>query len=411
MVLFYCAMFTSILLFVGITCWTNSKNVSSTSGDSCLTSLGMSRPRPPFGRCHQRYQSCTRLLFLVNLLLVGVETNPGPAQFQRNIKVGSLNARSAVLHAADLHLLIVDEALDVLAVCETRVRRDTPDAIASDLAPPGYRVTNAPPADDRRGGGQAFIFRKDMTVVPVTLKLCPTSFDVQVVRINIGTERFLFVNTYRPPRTDINCFLDELSDVVDEVDEVVSLGMHLVILGDFNCPGDAPTEFDSRLEAWLSCYDMSVSTGGPTHLNFDGGLSRLDLIAESGHPRKLSDASVVLTGFSDHRLLTAVLDCTRPPAAVVTYSYRDIRRLDVSAFRNLFSASSSVVSPSDDPNLIAQQLDDDLTAVLDRLAPLRTRTRRCGKPETRWMSDAVVNAKKARRRLERKYSRSRSASD
>ncbi|HSN23842.1 MAG TPA: reverse transcriptase family protein, partial [Methylomicrobium sp.] len=217
--------------------------------------------------------------------------------------------------------------------------------------------------------------------------------------------------THRPPRTNINRFLDELSDIVDEAG---SLGMHLVILGDFNCPGDAPTDFDSQLEAWLSCYDMSVSSYGPSHLNylnFDGGLSRLDLIAESGHPRKLSDASTVLTGFSDHRLLTAALDCTRPPAAAVTYCYRDIRHLDVSTFRNLFRASSSVVSPSDDPNVIAQQLDDDLTAVLDRLAPLRTRTRRCAKPATRWISDAVVNAKKARRRLERKYSRTRCASD
>ena len=421
MVLMYCLLFTTILLFVGATSWINSNGFLSTGDDLHSTSLSVVRPRPPIGpcgtapvaslhfaRCRTQHCRFTRLLFFVNLVLVGVETNPGPARLPRNIKIGSLNARSAVLHVADLHLLIVDEALDILAVCETRVRRDTPDAISQDLAPPGYAVINAPPADDRRGGGQAFIFRDNLSVVPVVLRSCPSAFDVQVVRFSVCAERFLLANVYRPPRTDINRFLDELSDVLDEIG---SLGGHPVILGDFNCPGDAPTKLDDRLEAWLSCYDMSVSSGGPTHLNFDGGLSRLDLIAESGHPRKLSNPSQVLTGFSDHRLLTSTLGCTRPTSPVVTYSYRDIRRLDISAFRHAFRSSISVVSPSDDPDIIARQLDEDLVAVLDRLAPLRNRTRRCGKPENRWMSDAVVTAKKNRRRLERRCSRSRSSAN
>jgi hypothetical protein len=46
-------------------------------------------------------------------------------------------------------LLFADESIDVLAVCETRVRHDTPDVISMDIAPPGYRIVHHPPPDGR----------------------------------------------------------------------------------------------------------------------------------------------------------------------------------------------------------------------------------------------------------------------
>jgi len=424
-ILVYCLTLTVVLLFVGITCWINLGGISSTRSElhdvssttsttpTCLHRTCVITPaiKLSFARHRTQHSFCrfTRLLLTVNLFLVGVETNPGPARPLRGVKIGTLNARSAVKHTDDLHLLIASEALDVLAVCETRVTRDATDAISMGIAPEGYRVFNAPPPDDRQGGGLAIIFRDNLNVTSVQLSAGPTTFDLQAVRLVVGLQRFLFVNVYRPPHTDIRRFLDELSDVLDEVG---SLGCHTVILGDFNCPGDSPVSIDAGLEAWLSCYDMSVSGGNsPTHLNYDGGLSRLDLIAESGHPRKLSSAADTLVGFSDHRLLTSLLDCVRPPVPTVTYSYRDIKRLDVDTFRKLLRSSSSVVDPSDDPDTIVRQLDADLGAVLDRLAPMRTRTRRCGKPETRWLSEEVVQAKRNRRRMERQYIRSRSLSD
>ena len=145
----------------------------------------------------------------------------------------------------------------------------------------------------------------------------------------------------------------------------------MILLGDFNCPGGAPDAFDDRLTAWLSCYDLTAVSEGPTHMHFNGSLSRLDVIAEPSNPRRLSTATTVLTGFSDHRLLTSDLDCARPPSPKVTYSYPDLKRLDIVAFRRFLRCSKSVKLPSDDPDEIARQLDNDLTLVLDRFAPLR----------------------------------------
>ena len=63
---------------------------------------------------------CTarRPLSLFILLLVGVESNPGPVRHLtavKNVTIATLNARSAVLHTADLHLIIHDEALDIVS--------------------------------------------------------------------------------------------------------------------------------------------------------------------------------------------------------------------------------------------------------------------------------------------------------
>ena len=73
---------------------------------------------------------------LFRLLLVGVESNPGPIRHLtavKNVTIGTLNSRSAVLNTADLHLTIHDEALDIFAVQETRVPQNAPDVIGKDL--------------------------------------------------------------------------------------------------------------------------------------------------------------------------------------------------------------------------------------------------------------------------------------
>ena len=52
-----------------------------------------------------------------------------------------------------------------------------------------------------------------------------------------------------------------------------------------------------------------------------------------------------------------------------------------------------------------------MTAALDTLAPLKTRTKRRGKRNSRWLNDAAVDAKRTRRQLERRWKRTGVESD
>ena len=111
-----------------------------------------------------------------------------------------------------------------------------------------------------------FISRDNLRATPVTLATIPPTFDVQVVRLVIGAERFLLANIYRPPNTNINDLLEELSGL----HEVLSApDGHPIFIGDFNCPGDAPDKQDMRLVAWLSCYDLIDLNIGPTRMSHD----------------------------------------------------------------------------------------------------------------------------------------------
>ena len=220
------------------------------------------------------------------LLLVGIERNPGPTSATFNhLNVGPLNARSATLHVADLHALIQCESLDVLAVTETRVGISDPDAINKDLAPSGYNIINVPRADDRPYGGLAIIYRGQFNFSPMKLGVSPKSFDVMAARLLTGAMSFVFVNVYRLHSFSIAAFTDEFCDLLDELRDAKS---HVVIAGDFNCPGDDQNAIDSRLSALLSCYNLVVVNDGPTRLNYDGGTSKLDLLAEFDETRRLA---------------------------------------------------------------------------------------------------------------------------
>jgi len=117
------------------------------------------RPLP-----HRSLLSC-----FIAFLLLTVESNPGPSF----VRFGSLNAGSATSKCALIADLIRDNKLDVLAVCESWVADDAPDAIKHDLAPPNYSVLHVhrPMINGRRrrGGGLAFIYSNELGARPLKM--------------------------------------------------------------------------------------------------------------------------------------------------------------------------------------------------------------------------------------------------
>ena len=75
------------------------------------------------------------------LLIAGdIELNPGPPANTFNLQFGLLNINSVRCKAPLVHDIISDHNLDILALTETRLQADTPNAIKLDPAPPGYSI-------------------------------------------------------------------------------------------------------------------------------------------------------------------------------------------------------------------------------------------------------------------------------
>ena len=117
------------------------------------------------------------------------------------------------------------------------------------------------------------------------------------------------------------------------------------------------------------------------------------------------------TGFSGHSLLTTRLQCTNPNIPKVTYTYRNFRHMDAITFRMSLRQTASFTTPSSDPDIAAEQLTRDLKAVLERHALLKSRTRRVGSSGMRWMTLQAISTRKERRRMERRYARTKSDED
>ena len=265
-----------------------SSSLSRLTADRRLLSMAGRAFKP------RTHRSPPAALVALLLLLGGVESNPGPAA----AVCGLLNARSVVNKAAVIHDVIADNKLAVLALTETWVTSDAPDAIKLDIAPPGFQVLHQPrgSSTDKRGGGVAIIHRDDISVRQLDVGT-PTEFEVLATRLTLRpTDHVTVVCVYRPPGAVTRLFCDQLADILDQL---VTAKQRFVVCGDFNCPGsgDRQAQRDANLDDLLHSYDLMQHVQDTTR-----GSNTLDLLLTSACDTGLLSrvSSVQPTCFSDH---------------------------------------------------------------------------------------------------------------
>ena len=358
----------------------------------CISStLLWLRPSPTIVPYRARkHRSLMSVMFALLLLSGNVESNPGPASSSFNL--GAWNVRSTVNKTAPIHDTIVDFRLDALALSETWIREDDPPSIKCDPAPPGYNIVHVHramgPCDPRRGGGLAIVHRDSIEVRPHPLsdRLKPNSFELQLVRIHSSTTFMTVANIYRPPSTSPAMFREELSDVISDV--LASSPDRMLMCGDFN---------DVDITDILDTFGLNQHVKAPTRSD-----NLLDLLI-SDNSVAVSDVRVDDAGcVSDHRLITARIGfgtASRPP---IRRTVRNIKKIDIGQFEAALRSSSLFTNPADSADAFSEQMEDVITAELDRVAPLRTVVQRRPNPTARWLSPEAVAAKRKRRRLERR---------
>ena len=190
-------------------------------------------------------------------------------------------------------------------------------------------------------------------------------------------------------------FFDELSSVFDAV---ATYQEAVYVAGDVNirlerCVDPVTKQFTDL----LACYGFFVQ---PTTSAYQAG-GTVDAVASVSRLK----VSVVDVGLSDHHLLTWSLPALKSPPSVQTMSRRCWRQLDTEQLREQLLASP-LCQPSEWPEAIddmAAMYDSELTAILDRLIPYRTISRRL-RPSDAWFDSECRDAKRLTRRLECAYS-------
>jgi len=373
---------------------------------SCLALRG------PFGfyRPSSRRSPSSCLLALL-LLLGGIESNPGPAALRSRpvpLNFGSLNARSAVNKGALVRDVIESHQLDLLALSETWITADDPDSIRLDMAPPNYVTRHFhcsnPGRKMQRNGSLAIVYRETLTVRshPLQATIQTTSFHFQAVNITSSNFSFLLINIYRWPDSNLNTFITELDTLLSAATTAISTD-RLVICGDFNCPGTNSSSIHDDLSSTVDAFGLQQLVTSSTHSGPYGD-SLLDLVITGRNSTPVDNVAVCNShGLSDHCLVKwSVARCLnlREPTVIL---YRKLKSLDIDAFRSALSDSPLFTAPDNTVDGFARQINAVVTGILDRLVPIRQLKKCPGKKISRWLSDAAVEAKRLRRRLERQW--------
>ena len=193
----------------------------------------------------------------------------------------------------------------------------------------------------------------------------------------------------------VAAFVDELSDVIAAVGADCS--DNIIVCGDLNCPGVDSTHVDDELAAALDSFGLFQLIRSPTRSD-----NVLDVLA-SVNPTAVFGAQVSDACYiSDHRLITANI-IVRSERPKTRYTARNVKTIDPSKFQEALESSELFTQPAATVDDFADQLKTVVMQVLDRMAPLHTGVRRPAKPATRWLSNEAIDAKRLRRRLERRW--------
>ena len=336
------------------------------------------------------------------LLLSGnIHLNPGPTN--NHVSLHSLNIRS-LFHpnrSSYINEVIHTKNPDIFAITETWHNLDTttPTQLI-DATPPNFQLFSAPRSPAASGGGVAFLCRDLLSPSNFNSYSEYLSFEAISIHLSNLSRPLTIFNIYRPPdRSDyaapFSTFIEEFSSFLS----LTSTCSNLAITGDFNIPCNKP--FDSQTAQFLALladHNLTNHVNFPTH---DKG-NTLDLVIT---PTGISPASVSCLPDtpSDHFALLTVFDTPCPPVPKpATFSFRRLNSINIPDFLSDLSTSDLIISPPQDLTDLVDCYNSTLANILNKHAPLITKTIQSPKSNP-WFSPGLKVLKKVRRNLERRW--------
>lgn len=328
---------------------------------------------------------------------------PPPMSVSSNsLKLGLWNARSMTNKTHAITDLIVEHDLDVLVITESWLSGDSKrdGLILADLRSslPNYDFTHRPRLSSK-GGGILLLYRStarctlnnnndfaSFELLDVTLNLTPSS----AVRLYC---------IYRPPPSANNnlsngTFLDEFPTLLEGavVDDHFPL-----LLGDFNIHVDDPN--DNFAKSVMTCVDslgFKQHVREPTHR----AGHTLDLIF-TRNSDDVCNVNSLSSMPSDHCALVTTVNIARPKNPKKEVSFRKYRSIDKDSLRNSIDTMFHSLPDLSCPSASAEHYNSSLRTLIDEHAPIQVKTVSI-RPDAPWFTDDIQEAKRRRRRAERR---------
>ncbi|XP_072039117.1 uncharacterized protein [Amphiura filiformis] len=324
-----------------------------------------------------------------------------------NMKLGLWNAQSVGNKGDTITDIILNADLDFFFLTETWLRSDD-RVITGQMCPPGYSFLGVPRNSVHRGGGTACVFKSQLSLELCEEKL-PKSDTFEHSLFYMKNQNLYFVVVYRS--SSLKQMPQYFHDFEIFLNAVDLLPGRSVVLGDFNIHMDMPDESDTKsMLAILESLSFEQLVDEPTHVK--GHTLDLVMVKENDHVVKPYDIHPVHV--SDHFLILCDIDFKKQSIVRATnvYKARNFRNIDPVAFEEdlVFKLNTTDDSMDEAHVDLVQFYNKTCSQVLETHAPAKEKpcTVRI-KPE--WFNQTVQDARRLRRRSERRWRKTRTEVD
>ena len=321
---------------------------------------------------------------------------PRSGQF---LNIWSWNARSVRNKTGYVTEFIRESNIDIFFLQETWLWNEE-EAVIAELTPIGYSYLNFPRDSVNRGGGIGILFHSAIKLTIVPLNCNVKSFEYACVIE--GQTGLIFLCIYRPPPSTTNQlhFHDFLTDFNTILDEVSVMPNKLLLLGDFNVHVNHPDKWNVRpfLDSlWPNGFEQLITV--PTHISGN----TLGILIQRPEDNVVVNHEVQELLLSDHYLIKCKIAFQKPHIGRKYVTKRSFRNFDEKSFnKNLKMKLYEVPETISDVNVLVDHYIVTCKSVLDCYAPYVSRSVAV-RTQLPWFSEEIREARRVRRRLERKW--------
>ena len=325
-----------------------------------------------------------------------------PPHVDSNLHFCYLNVQFIRNKTADFVDFVHEYSLDihVVAISETWLKPGD-DWIITEITPPGYSFHHIPRLH-KTGGGVGLLYKSSLSVSIKSDAGDYSSFESIHAEITCNSRSVRLVNVYRSGKNksgqhvSMNTFLCEFENMIEFY---LLHSSDIIFTGDFNIHVDNPSDsVSNQFKSMLSSYGFVQHITEPTHRSGHC----LDLLITRDENSLISDVNIH-PGLSDHCAIMSTFHLDKPPSPTVSITSRRLKGIDIDVFRqDVASALSQINIENTDLNSCVDKYQSILGGLLDKHAPLRTRTVKAP-TNSPWFNEEICTARRIRRKLERKW--------
>jgi len=315
-------------------------------------------------------------------------------QIGRGLRAGHINIRSLRRNYHELTNLINFYKFDLFFVSETFLNSDTFD---HEISIEHYKLLRKDRL--RTGGGLVVYIREEINFeIPDTAYVFDDKEEFECLNVTIKlpcTKPIVYACIYRPPSSNFNTFLNNLSEYCQSIS---SLAPELFILGDLNID----YLNDLRKPAYDNCLkaaNLKQLIQTPTRITLNT-LTLLDhILSNSMH---INRSGVITCGMSDHDVIYVVRKRFKPKVAPRTYFGRCYKHLDVNQLESeLANLPWGLLDSVDCSEDLLDTIRKLVLPIVDKKFPARKKSIKAHKSP--WMSHELVKCIQMRNRLKSNF--------